>query len=103
MVDVASCGLSSLDWVDIIPLLKRSYRNVVCVDYAIPELISLEAEFQDECSTDRVSMDGLKACDRWEVASDELLSTVPIVSYEQRATLYTAYVRELIDELLAAL
>ncbi|WP_354132531.1 hypothetical protein [Bradyrhizobium sp. RT4b] len=103
VVDVASCGLSSLDWSDIIPLLKRSYKVVVCVDYAIPELTSLEAGVQDGCSTDRISLDGLKACDGWEIASDELLSTEPIVSYEQRAALYTAYVSVLIDELSAEL
>lgn len=104
VVDIASCGLSSLDWADIIPLLKQSYRNVVCVNYSIPGLISLETEFQDSgCSIDRVSMSGPMSCDRWEIASDELLLTEPIVSYEQRATLYTAYVSELIDELATEL
>ena len=99
LVDVGSCGLSSLDWADIIPLLKQSYRTVIGVDYAIPELTSLEAGFQDmSCSTDGASTSGLLACDRLEMASDDLLSPHPIVSYEQRAKLYTAYVSELINE-----
>ena len=102
LVDVGSCGLSSLDWADIIPLLKQSYKTVVCVDYAIPELTSLGAGFQDlGRPTDRVSRSGLMACDRWEMVSDDLLSPDPIVSYEQRATLYTAYMSELINEFSA--
>lgn len=95
VVDVSSCGLSSPDWADIIPLLKQSYRTVVCVDYAIPELIELNLDCQD--SADRASRSGLMACDRWMVASDDLLSPDPIVSYEQRARRYTAYVSELIN------
>lgn len=100
LVDIGSRGLSNLDWADIIPLLKHSYKTVIGVDYAFPELDLLDPDFKDlGCPTDRASWSVLMACDEWRMTSDDLLSPNPIVSYEQRAELYTAYVSELIRDL----
>ena len=46
VVDLSSCGLTRLRWLDIMPSLRRYYTHVIGVDFSLPDLCELDATLE---------------------------------------------------------
>ncbi|MGH6681682.1 MAG: hypothetical protein ACREDL_22715 [Bradyrhizobium sp.] len=99
VIDLESCGLTRLHWLDIIPLLRRYYTHVVGVDYSFPDLCELDSEFEPPHGLSEHARNTLRACDYWLLASDESLSGQAELSIEERSTELTRSIHDLCDAL----
>ena len=95
VIDLSSCGLTRLDWLDIIPLQRRYYTHVIGVDYSFPSLCELDTEFEPPHGLSRSAWSAMHACDYWLIPSDGSLCGQSEVSIEERATEFTKLIREL--------
>lgn len=85
VVDLGSCGLTDLQWLDIIPLLRRYYTHVVGVEYCFPDLCELDPEFETPHGLSAPARSTLRACDFWLLASDQSLAGRTELSIEERS------------------
>jgi hypothetical protein len=96
IVDLSSCGVTRLQWRDIIPSLRRHYATVVGIDYTDPDLISLDAAvYSAPQGISHESWRTLAACDYWAVASPTVLAHEPDLCFDARAALFTDAINEL--------
>jgi hypothetical protein len=63
VVDLSSCGLTRLSWLDIIPSLRRYYTSVIGVDFSVRDLCELDATFEPPHGLSRLALDTIQACD----------------------------------------
>lgn len=102
IVDLISCGLTSLRWQDIIPLLRRHYTRVVGVDYSFPQMCELDAEFQAPHGLSGLAHSAMRACDYWLLVSDESFSGRVELSTEERSLEFTKSIHDLCVSLASA-
>jgi len=102
VIDLSSCGLTRLHWLDIIPLLRRYYRHVVGIDYSFPDLCELDAEFEPPHGLSGLARDTMRACDYWLLASDESLSGRVELSVNERSNEFTGSIRDLCESFASA-
>jgi hypothetical protein len=102
VVDLGSCGTTRLQWLDIIPLLRRYYSYVVGINFSTPELCGLDPEFKLPDGLTRDDQRVLLACDYWLLASDKSISGQVGLSVEARTNAFTKAVNELCGELASA-
>jgi hypothetical protein len=102
VVDLSSCGLTGLHWQDIIPSLRHHYTTVVGVDYSIPELCELDAEFEAPHGLSGLAHNAMRACDYWLLGSDECLSGRVELSIEERSLEFTKSIHDLCVSLASA-
>lgn len=103
ILDLSSCGVTRLQWRDLIPCLKQAYGKVVGVDYTASHLSEADPAYYDApYSTSQESWRTLVACDFWAIASDASLSDQPSLCLEARATLFTGALNELAQQIALA-
>lgn len=95
VVDLSSCGLTHLHWLDIISLLRRHYTHIVGVDYSVPDLCELDPEFEPPHGLSNLARSALRACDYWLLASDESLSGRVELPPEERSLALVSSIRDL--------
>ncbi|MCC8978666.1 hypothetical protein [Bradyrhizobium acaciae] len=95
VVDLSSCGLTRLHWLDIIPLLRRHYTHIVGVDYSFPDLCELDSEFEPPHGLSALARSTLRACDYWLLASDQSLAGRAELSIEERSHEFVMAIRDL--------
>lgn len=103
IVDLSSCGVTQLQWRDLIPRLKKAYGQVVGVDYTDPNLSDADPAYYDApYATSQESWRTLSSCDFWAVASDRSLSHHPNLCFEARAARFTEALNELAERIALA-
>jgi hypothetical protein len=102
VIDLSSCGLTRLHWLDIIPLLRRCYTHVVGVDHSFPDLCELDPEFEPPYGLSDLARRTLQACDYWLLGSDEFLSGGIELSIEERSIEFTKSIQNLCVSLASA-
>jgi hypothetical protein len=98
VIDLSSCGLTALRWLDIIPLLRRYYTHVIGVDFSLPEFCELDATFEPPHGPSDV----VQACDYWLLARDEAISGRGERSAEERSFEFTKLIHDLCDCIASA-
>lgn len=102
VIDLGSCGLTDLCWIDLIPLLRVYYTHVVGVDYSVPEFCELDAKADTVHGLSELAREALGACDHWLLASDESLTGRSDLSVEERSFEFAQAVCELGQSLVIA-
>lgn len=102
VIDLSSCGLTRLRWLDVIPLLRRYYTHVVGVDCSCPDLCELDAEFEPPHGLTDVARETMGACDHWLLASEASSSDGVELSPEQRSLEFTRSICDLCEVLAFA-
>jgi hypothetical protein len=97
VIDLSSCGLTRLRWLDIIPSLRRYYTHVIGVDFSLPDSRELDATFEPPRGLSRLARDTRQACDYWLLASDESISCRVELSTEERSFEFTKLIHDLCD------
>ncbi|WP_143198768.1 hypothetical protein, partial [Bradyrhizobium sp. AS23.2] len=95
VIDLSSCGLTGLGWLEIIPLLRRYYTHIIGVDYSFPDLCELDPEFEPPYGLSHLARSTLRSCDYWLLASDESLSGRVNLSIEDRSLAFARSIRDL--------
>jgi hypothetical protein len=95
VIDLSSCGLTRLRWLDIMPSLRRYYTHVIGVDFSLPDLCELDATFEPPHGLSGLALDTMQACDYWLLASDESISGRVEMSTEERSFEFTRSIRDL--------
>ncbi len=95
VIDLSSCGLTRLRWLNIMPSLRRYYTHVIGVDFSLPGLRELDAAFEPPHGPSGLALDTLQACDYWLLASDELISGRVELSTEERSFEFTKSIHDL--------
>jgi hypothetical protein len=95
VIDLSSCGLTRLHWLDVIPLLRRYYTHVVGVDYSFPGFCELDPEFEPPHGLSALARSTLRACDYCLLASDESLSGQAELSIDERSIEFTRSIHDL--------
>jgi hypothetical protein len=93
--DLSSCGLTRLHWLDISPLLRRCYNQVVGVDYSFPDLSELDPSIEPSHGLSALARRTLRVCYYWLLASDESLSGRIAFSVEERSLAFARSIRDL--------
>jgi hypothetical protein len=99
VIDLSSCGLTCLHWLDVIPLMRRHYTRVIGVHYGCPEFCELDTDLGSPHGLSRRDRDAMRACDYWLLTSDESICPGGELSPEQRSLEFT----KLIDDLCSGL
>jgi hypothetical protein len=103
IVDLDSCGVTRLQWRDLIPCLKEVYGTVVGLDYSDPYFNEFDpAYYSAPYLMSEDSWRTLMACDYWAVASDNSLSRQKDLCAEARVTLFTEALNDLSAMILQA-
>lgn len=95
VIDLSSCGLTHLRWLDVIPLLRRYYTHVIGVDYSFPGFCELDPEFEPPHGLSTLALSTLRACDYYLLASDESLSGQAELSIDERSIEFTRSIHDL--------
>ncbi|MCP3404062.1 twin-arginine translocation signal domain-containing protein [Bradyrhizobium sp. CCGB01] len=100
IIDLSSCGVTRLQWRDLMPCIKQAYGKVVGIDYTDAHLSDADPAYYDApYSTSQESWRTLTACDFWAIASDSSLSHQPNLCFEARAALSTEALNELAQQI----
>src|SRR5262249_5548751 len=102
VIDLSSCGLTALRWLDIIPLLRRYYTHVIGVDFSLPEFCEPDATFEPPHGLSDVARQTMQACDYWLLARDETISRPGEWSAEGRSCEFTKLIHNLCDCIASA-
>jgi hypothetical protein len=102
VIDLSSCGLTRLRWLDIMPLLRRHYPDVIGVDSSLPDLCQLDATCEPPRGRSRLALDTMQACDYWLLARDETISCRVELSTEERSFEFTKLIHDLCDCMASA-
>jgi hypothetical protein len=102
VIDLSSCGLTRLHWLDVIPLLRPYYTHVVGVDYSFPNLCELDPECRPPYGLSNLAYSTMRACDDWLLASDVSLSGRVELSIEERSNEFTRSIFDLCGSLASA-
>jgi hypothetical protein len=97
VIDLSSCGLTRLRWLDIIPSLRRYYKSVIGVDFMVPDLCVLDSAFEPPHGLSGLALDTMQACDYWLLANDQPISGRNELSIEERSFEFTRSIRDLCD------
>ena len=97
VIDLSSCGLTRLRWLDLMPALRRYYTHVIGVDFSLPGLCELDATFEPPHGLSALALDTMQACDHWLLASDESISGRVELSPEERSFEFTKSIHDLCD------
>ena len=89
VIDLSSCGLTRLRWLDIMPSPRHYYTHVIGVDFSLSDLRELDATFEPPHGLSGLALDTLQACDHWFLASDESISGRIQLSAEERSFEFT--------------
>jgi hypothetical protein len=95
VIDLGSCGLTRLRWLDLMPALRRYYTHVIGVDFSLPGLCELDATFEPPHGLSALARDTMQACDHWLLASDESTSGRVELSTEERSFEFTKSIHDL--------
>ena len=95
VIDLSSCGLTRLRWLDLMPSLRRYYTHVIGVDFSLPGLCELDATFEPPHGLSVLALDTMQACDYWLLASDESISGRAELSTEERSFEFTKSIHDL--------
>jgi hypothetical protein len=97
LIDIDSCGVSRIDWPDILPCLHNSYDLVIGFTH-----FTGHGHLQELCNEaldNSRTLNALACCDLSLWTSDFLLGFDEVLDYEARAPLLTALVHDLIQAL----
>lgn len=100
LIDVESCGVSRIDWPDILPYLRDFYDVVIGFAHFAGRGPSHPHELPNGASNSRTS-NAFKCCDFSFWTSDSLLGFDEVLDYETRAPVLTTLVHDLIQALSA--
>lgn len=100
LIDVESCGVSRIDWPDILPYLRNSYDVVIGFAHFPGRGPSHPHELSNDAPNSRTS-NALAYCDFSFWTSDFLLGFDEVLDYEARAPVLTILVDDLIQALSA--
>lgn len=89
VIDLSSCGLTRLQWLDVIPLLRSLYTHIVGVDYSVPGLCELYHKLEPQHRLSNLARRTLQVCDYWLLASDQSISGRVELSSEERSLAFT--------------
>jgi len=101
LIDVESCGLSRIDWPDILPQLRNSYDVVIGLAHFAGQGPSHPHELCDGVLDNARTSKTLACCDFSFWTSDYLLGFGEVPDYEARTPVLTALVDDLIHILSA--
>lgn len=101
LIDVESCGVSRIDWPDILPHLRNSYDVVIGFAHFAGRGPGHLYELYDGALDNSRTSDTLACCDLSFWTSDSLLRFDEVPDYEARAPVLTALVHDLIHALSA--
>jgi hypothetical protein len=96
VIDLSSCGLTPVRWLDIIPLLRRYYTHVIGVEFSIPDFCELDAAFEPPHGLSDLARRTMRACDYWLLARDGEGSA------EERSLEFTKLIHDLCDCIASA-
>src|SRR5262249_51612426 len=102
VIDLSSCGLTPLRWLNIIPLLRRFYTRVIGVDLSLPDLCELDAAFKPPHGLSDLARQTMQACDYWLLARDETISRRVEWTVEGRSCGFTKLIHNLCDCIASA-
>jgi len=97
VIDLSSCGLTRMHWLDIIPPLRRYYTHVIGVDFSLPGLCELDTAFEPPHGLSSLARDTMQGCDYWLLASDEAISGRVELTPEERSSGFTRSIHDLCD------
>ena len=97
VIDLSSCGLTRLRWLDIMPSLRRYYTHLIGVGFSLSDLRQLDATFEPPHGLSGLALDILQACDHWLLASDASNSGRVELSAEERSFEFTKLIHDLCD------
>jgi hypothetical protein len=100
VIDLSSCGLTSLRWLDIIPSLRRYYTHLIGVDLSLPELCEIDATCDPPHGLSGLARETLQACDYWFLAGGESITAGRVeLSTEERSLNFTKFIHDLCDRI----
>jgi len=102
VIDLSSCGLTPVRWLDIIPLLRRYYTHVIGVEFSISDFCELDAAFEPPHGLSDLARRTMRACDYWLLARDETISRPGEWSAEGRSCEFTKLIHNLCDCIASA-
>jgi hypothetical protein len=102
VIDLSSCGLTRMRWLDIMPSLRRYYTHVIGVDSSLPDLCQLDATCEPPRGRSRLALDTMQAWDYWLLARDESISGRVELSAEERSFEFTRLIHDLCDCIASA-
>jgi hypothetical protein len=101
LIDVESCGVSRIDWHDILPHLRTSYDFIIGFAHFAGRGPSNLQELCDGAFENSRTLNALGCCDLSFCTSDSLLGFDEALDYEARAPVLTALVNDLVHVLTA--
>lgn len=101
LIDVESCGLSRIDWPDVLPHLRNSYDLIIGFAHFAGRGPSHPLELRDGALDNSRNANTLACCDLSFWTSDSLLGFDEELDYEARAPVLTTLVHDLIHALSA--
>jgi hypothetical protein len=93
VIDLSSCGLTGLRWLDIMPSLRRYYTHIIGVDFSVSDLCEPDSASEPPNSLSGLARTALQACDYWFLARDEPAQA----SIEERSFEFTKSINDLCD------
>jgi hypothetical protein len=101
IIDVGACGITGLDWTDLIPRLNQLYRTVIGVGVCWSELHDFDPEFYCKPHfTSQRSWRSLTLCDHSLIVSGDSFSSQAELSHEEVSARFTAYLNKIASAIL---